>query len=48
MPEPLAGRRLGVVGLGKLAPPWRVGLAFGMDVVAWSPNLNDERAREAA
>lgn len=48
MPEPLAGRRLGVVGLGKLgAAVARVGLAFGMDVVAWSPNLNDERAREA-
>ena len=48
MPEPLAGKRLGVVGLGKLGTAVaKVGLAFGMDVVAWSPNLTDERAREA-
>ncbi|SAI21618.1 2-hydroxyacid dehydrogenase [Bordetella ansorpii] len=47
MPLLLAGRRLGVVGLGKLgAGVARVGLAFGMDVVAWSPNLTDERAAE--
>ena len=43
----LAGRRLGVVGLGKLgAQVARVGLAFGMDVVAWSENLTGERAGE--
>ncbi len=43
----VAGRRLGVVGLGKLgAQVARVGLAFGMDVVAWSQNLTEERARE--
>lgn len=48
MPEPLAGKRLGVVGLGKLgAAVAKVGLAFGMDVVAWSPNLTDERAQAA-
>ena len=48
MPEPLAGKRLGVVGLGKLgAAVAKVGLAFGMDVVAWSPNLTDERAEAA-
>lgn len=42
---PLAGRRLGLVGLGKIAA--QVGVyakAFGMDVVAWSANLTDERA----
>ncbi|MFY1927751.1 NAD(P)-dependent oxidoreductase, partial [Achromobacter dolens] len=40
MPELLAGKRLGVLGLGKLgAAVAKVGLAFGMDVVAWSPNL---------
>lgn len=40
----LQGRTLGVVGLGRLGG--RVaeyGLAFGMDVVAWSRNLTDER-----
>lgn len=43
----LLGRRLGVVGLGRLGVPVaKVGLAFGMDVVAWSPNLTDERAAE--
>ncbi|GAB4097978.1 D-2-hydroxyacid dehydrogenase family protein [Sinomonas halotolerans] len=44
----LEGRRLGVVGLGSLGSRVaRVGLAFGMDVVAWSQNLTDERAAEA-
>lgn len=48
MPEPLAGKRLGVLGLGKLGSAVaKVGQAFGMDVVAWSPNLTDERAAEA-
>src|SRR3954447_25159409 len=43
----LAGRRLGVVGLGRLGPQVaRIGVAFGMDVVAWSQNLTDERAAE--
>lgn len=48
MPQILAGKRLGVVGLGKLgAATGMVGKAFGMDVVAWSPNLTDERATQA-
>ncbi|MDQ1465020.1 MAG: hypothetical protein QOC73_1961, partial [Actinomycetota bacterium] len=43
----LAGARLGVVGLGRLgAEVARVGLAFGMDVVAWSQKLGPERASE--
>jgi phosphoglycerate dehydrogenase-like enzyme len=43
----LDGRTLGVVGLGRLgARVARVGSAFGMDVVAWSPNLTEERAAE--
>ncbi len=43
----LAGARLGVVGLGRLgAEVARIGLAFGMDVVAWSENLRPERAVE--
>lgn len=41
----LAGRRLGLVGLGRLGTlVAEVGLAFRMDVVAWSQNLTDERA----
>jgi phosphoglycerate dehydrogenase-like enzyme len=44
----LAGRRLGVIGLGNLGRlVARVGEAFQMDVVGWSPNLTDERAAEA-
>jgi phosphoglycerate dehydrogenase-like enzyme len=43
----LAGATLGVVGLGRLgARVATIGQAFGMDVVAWSQNLTDERARE--
>ncbi|GAA0473747.1 D-2-hydroxyacid dehydrogenase family protein [Streptomyces olivaceiscleroticus] len=44
----LYGRRLGLLGLGKIgARVAAVGQAFGMDVVAWSRNLTDERAEEA-
>lgn len=44
----LAGKTLGIVGLGNLgAGVAKVGKAFGMDVIAWSPNLTDERARAA-
>lgn len=43
--DTLSGKRLGVVGLGKLGTQVaRVGLAFGMEVVAWSPRLTPERA----
>jgi phosphoglycerate dehydrogenase-like enzyme len=43
----LTGARLGVVGLGKLGSAVaKVGLAFGMDVVAWSQNLQPEHALE--
>ncbi|OCG73922.1 D-2-hydroxyacid dehydrogenase family protein [Microbacterium sediminis] len=41
----LAGRRLGIVGLGRLGERMaRIGQAFGMDVVAWSLNLDPTRA----
>jgi len=44
----LAGSTLGVVGLGKIGSRVAaVGQAFGMDVVAWSQHLTDERAAEA-
>jgi len=43
----LAGATLGVVGLGRIGSQVaRIGAAFGMDVVAWSQNLTDERAAE--
>ncbi len=44
----LEGKRLGVVGLGKLgARVAHYGKAFGMDVVAWSQNLTREDAAAA-
>ncbi|MEV8227812.1 D-2-hydroxyacid dehydrogenase family protein [Streptomyces sp. NPDC079167] len=44
----LHGRRLGILGLGKIGSRVAaVGRAFGMDVVAWSENLTAERAGEA-
>jgi phosphoglycerate dehydrogenase-like enzyme len=43
----LAGRTLGLVGLGNQGKAVAaVGNAFGMDVVAWSPHLTEERAAE--
>ena len=48
MPPTLEGKRLGLLGAGHLGQcVARVGLAFGMDVVAWSPNLTEERAAKA-
>jgi phosphoglycerate dehydrogenase-like enzyme len=45
MGMPLAGKRLGIVGLGKLGSRVaRYGKAFDMDVVAWSANLTDDAA----
>ncbi|MBT1636272.1 D-2-hydroxyacid dehydrogenase family protein [Clavibacter michiganensis] len=42
----LAGRRLGIVGLGAIgARVARVALAFDMEVTAWSRHLDPERAR---
>ena len=41
----LAGSTLGLLGLGKIGRDVaRVGLAFGMDVQAWSQNLTQEQA----
>lgn len=41
----LAGRTLGIVGLGRLGSRMAsVAQAFGMKVIAWSPNLTQERA----
>ncbi len=41
----LSGSTLGVVGLGRLGVPVAgLAQAFGMTVIAWSPNLTQERA----
>ncbi len=44
----LAGRTLGVLGLGRLgAKVAQIGKAMGMKVIAWSPNLTEERCAAA-
>ncbi len=44
----LAGERLGVVGLGEIGGRVaRIGAAFGMEVVTWSPRMTPERAGAA-
>ena len=44
----LRGKRLAVVGLGNVGKEVaRIGLAFGMEVIAWSQNLTEEKARAA-
>src|SRR3982751_2393285 len=43
----IEGKTLGVVGLGKLgAKVSGLAKAFGMNVIAWSPNLTTERCKE--
>jgi len=43
----LSGSTLGVLGLGNLGSQVaRIGVAFGMDVIAWSEHLTVERAAE--
>lgn len=43
----LEGKTLGVIGLGRLGGRVaRIGQAFGMEVIAWSENLTEERCRE--
>lgn len=47
--ESLAGKTLGVLGLGRLGKHVaRYGQAFGMNAIAWSPHLTDERAAEVS
>ncbi len=46
-PIPLAGKTLGLLGAGRLGGAMvPVAKAFGMDVIAWSQNLNEERCAE--
>jgi phosphoglycerate dehydrogenase-like enzyme len=43
----LSGKTLGVLGLGRVgAAVARVGAAFGMRLITWSPNMTPERAAE--
>ena len=44
----IEGRTLGVIGLGKLGSKVAgLAKAFGMNVIAWSPNLTPEKCKEA-
>ena len=46
--QALIGNTLGLVGLGNIGQQMaRIGQAFGMDVIAWSPNLTPDRAQAA-
>lgn len=47
LPGVLQGKRLGLIGLGEIGKRVaRVGQAFGMEVVTWSPRMTPERAAE--
>jgi phosphoglycerate dehydrogenase-like enzyme len=47
LPPVLHGQRLGLIGLGQIGQRVAaVGRALGMDVLAWSPHMTPERARE--
>jgi phosphoglycerate dehydrogenase-like enzyme len=49
LPDVLYGEQLGLIGLGEIGGRVaRVGAAFGMKVVAWSPRMTPERATEKA
>jgi phosphoglycerate dehydrogenase-like enzyme len=46
MGDSLHGKTLGVLGLGDIGSEVaRIGLAFGMEVIAWSQNLTPDRAQ---
>jgi phosphoglycerate dehydrogenase-like enzyme len=46
-PVPLSGQTLGLLGVGRLGGAMvPVAKALGMDVIAWSPNLTEERCAE--
>ena len=46
MGDSLHGKALGVLGLGNIGSEVaRIGLAFGMEVIAWSQNLTPDKAQ---
>lgn len=46
--QAVEGKVLGLAGLGNIGKRMaRIGQAFGMEVIAWSPHLTDERAQQA-
>lgn len=47
LPQVLSGQRLGLIGFGGIGQRvGKVGEAFGMEVVTWSPHMTPERAAE--
>ena len=47
LPAVLGGQRLGVIGFGEIGQRVaRVGQAFGMEIVTWSPRMTPERAAQ--
>lgn len=47
LPQVLSGQRLGLIGFGGIGQKvGKVGDAFGMEIVTWSPHMTPERARE--
>jgi phosphoglycerate dehydrogenase-like enzyme len=47
LPQVLSGQRLGLIGFGGIGQRvGKVGQAFGMEVVTWSPHMTPERAAE--
>jgi phosphoglycerate dehydrogenase-like enzyme len=47
LPIVLSGERLGLIGLGEIGGRVaRIGRAIGMEIVAWSPRMTEQRAAE--
>jgi phosphoglycerate dehydrogenase-like enzyme len=47
LPSVISGERLGLVGFGEIGKlVGKVGKAFGMEIVTWSPHMTPERAAE--
>ncbi len=47
LPQVLKGQRLGLVGFGEIGKMvGKVGKAFGMELVTWSPHMTPQRAEE--
>jgi phosphoglycerate dehydrogenase-like enzyme len=47
LPQVLKGERLGLIGFGEIGKMvGRVGQAFGMELVTWSPHMTTQRAAE--